>query len=217
MHAECAECANIPAVDDPARPVTRRRGYLTDEERGEFGAWLITKMGAMSFEQLAEEMRELGEAHKAAYYRAMASGAKKPGRAVRKALEERFGEAAKMGAQAPDQSNVAAAIRDQTLALRELAQAIREAFTVIDHNSQARGAEIMRRLADIAFEVGVPQPEREPADTAASTRAEGAPPDRGSVRRLRGTRRPKIAPPRPSWDESDPPPIEKSRTGSGLL
>lgn len=110
MHAESAECANI--ADVPR--------WKEDEDRGEFGAWLSAQVGDRTFDWLALEMAARGHTHGASYYRAMASGAKPPGRAIRRALREYFGAGPEIPRAEPTQDPVAAAIDRQTEVLRQL-------------------------------------------------------------------------------------------------
>ena len=167
MQAGCAECAKMPRME-VSGPVTAKaqRGYKTDEERGEFGAWLLRVMGDMSFEQLAKDMVDLGHAHEPAYYRAMASGAKKPGRIIRRALEERFASAPRRSEPAvpADQSAIVAAIRAagaaqaratlaagrmQAAAVKELAASLRLAFGQLDAKGQERAESFALALARV--------------------------------------------------------------------
>lgn len=61
------------------------------DERGDFGAWLSSVVGDRTYDWLAAEMAQQGHVHGASYYRAMASGSKPPGRAIRRALIDYFG------------------------------------------------------------------------------------------------------------------------------
>lgn len=92
--------------------------WKDNSERGAFGAWLSEQVGERTFDWLAAEMAARGHVHGADYYRAMASGAKPPGRVIGRALREFFG--------APEVERVEAGGEDRLLdALAELVAEMR--------------------------------------------------------------------------------------------
>lgn len=99
--------------------------WKDDDDRGEFGAWLSAQVGDRTFDWLAGELAAVGHVHGASYYRAMASGAKPPGRAIRRALREYFGAAPDQPSREAIADPAAAAIDRQTEVLRQLLEETR--------------------------------------------------------------------------------------------
>lgn len=144
--------------------------WKTDEERGEFGAWLTSKVGERTFEWLAAEMAARGHKHDPSYYRAMASGNKRPGRDIGRALREFFGDGP---APSPPPLNLPAileAIDRQTAAISRLAAALEaqdaerrrwdaglvDVLRIGNAEQRETAEELLRRFGDLARRLAPP-------------------------------------------------------------
>jgi hypothetical protein len=153
----------------------------TAEQRGKFGAWLVEQRGRLARERnkklTAEDVRQelaawgfpLGDAH----YRALESGAKKPGRETREALARFFGqEPPSEGPQVgQDVGALVAAIQIQTAAIQEQTAAMNELIALLHANAQAGVAEGVRRFeADLRDREAGTGPGESPAPPPLGTR-----------------------------------------------
>lgn len=139
------------------------------------------------------------------------------------ALTDQLGAAALVTsarpAEAGDQSEVAAAIRDQTAALAaqtqaldRLAAAIEKVMFSNDARSQLRAEFIVERLEAIAATVGAPSPE-EAARRLATPQSADAEPDPPRHRRKGPNPKARLGPPRPGWEDEPSAPEMQSRAG----
>ena len=143
-------------------------------ERGEVGAWLVEQRKRLGEERgtrvtqqmVVDELREMGHTLDASYYRAIESGAKKPGHEIREALARYFGRTPPSPSASPasaDLGRLVAAIEAQTEAINRLVDRLGAAPTEPEWESLAK---LAARLAT-APSIGEDEAPQEPQPDAA--------------------------------------------------
>lgn len=136
-------------------------GVKQPHERGEVGAWLVEQRKRLGEERgvrvtqqmVVDELRDQGHILDASYYRAIESGAKKPGREIREALGRYFGRtppSPSAGSQATDLTRVIAAMEAQTAAMREQTAVINR---LVDRLGDSPDPSVWEPLARLAAQL----------------------------------------------------------------
>lgn len=124
---------------------TPTRGWKSDEERGEIGAWFVRAIGERSIEQIAKDMADRGHVHKPDYYRGIMSGTKKPGRLLLRALTEYLGSSPEKS-KPSGQSELVDALNRQSNAMEALVVLLARREGITLHDLAETEQEILGRV-----------------------------------------------------------------------
>lgn len=149
-------------------------GVKQAHERGEVGAWLVEQRkplgeerGARVTQQMVvDELREQGHTLDASYYRAIESGAKRPGREIREALAHYFGRTPPSPSAATgsaDLGRLVSAIEAQTEAINRLVDRLGAAPTQPEWESLAKLAAKLATAPSIGEDEALPSSQSDKA------------------------------------------------------